>query len=370
MRFSFLFLSCSLPYSCSAVAQRPGLSRYLVDALFGSSSQNVASSQESSTSLQSVSFHVDEVLYNPQAWRALSNRSEDAPPDPYDVYDFFSFVDNFPSDPVNKQEAIVMITNTLIAVQLVLSKSIFVVQAETEKQEPTNPSCLRYFFKEDLDIVKWVYAYLLAVLGTPSATFDGMRTCLYYDPNFLKLELSYGDHPRNPSNTECASQPLTDAYYTRFKDSSGRQQGYIAFCPRFFQLYKAFTDTNPSNFGGPWIERGCKNRDDEPSGNAARIVLHELIHWDLLTSFAYPRKILDISTEHPNGLWYPSYGAYYSMHVKDWPANGLRPLDNDENYVMLAWELYYQATYNLPDWQDPPPRPEWDEMSVPDPCKS
>lgn len=368
MKFSSLFFAYVVLRSCSVAAEGLSLRRYLINALF--KPNEALDSYENSVALQPHNSHTNEMLNISHRGSTLSNRSADAPPDPYEIYDFFSFVANFPSDAVTRQEAIVMITNAMIAVQLVLSKSIFIVQAEVEKLQPDNPSCLRYFFEEELDTVKWVYAYLLAVLGTPSATFDTARTCLYSNPDFLKLELSYGDHPRNPSNTACKDDSQIDAYYSRFTDPYGRQQGYVAFCPRFFALYKAFTDMNPANFGGPWIERGCKSRDDEPSGNAARILLHELMHWDLLTGYAYPRGILDIALEHPNGLSYPAYGAFESMMVKHWPSNGLRPLDNDDNYVMLAWELYYQETFNLPDWQDPPPRPEWGESSKPDPCQS
>lgn len=68
------------------------------------------------------------------------------------------------------------------------------------------------------------------------------------------------------------------------------------------------------------------------------------MHWEELTTFAYSKHIVDVWTLHPNGKYYQSYGAYFSMHVKDWATHGEKPLDNVDNYVFLTWELYYKVS--------------------------
>jgi len=273
----------------------------------------------------------------------------------YDPFRWFTFV-NFPNDPVQYAKAFYRVTNSVLAVQLILYKALNPIWQEATKQTPTNPSCLRYFFPDDLNTVKQLFGDIIAGLGVPSATLDARRRCLEQFQWFRYLEFSYDTHPRDPSQDQCTDNTGVIAHYGEYDIVGGARQGYVSLCADFFDPPKPFTAVVPSNFGGPIIEKSCYDKLDEPSYSAAKTLLHELMHWFQITAMWYPTQIEDVVIRLPDGQEGQAYGAYYAMHVKDWALDGKKPLDNVDNYVSLALEMYYQATYQLPDFQDPPYR--------------
>ncbi|KAK5071617.1 hypothetical protein LTR64_004604 [Lithohypha guttulata] len=259
----------------------------------------------------------------------------------YSAYDYFDFV-NFPADPDAQAAAMVKTTNSLLGAQILLAESLPILDAESIKPTPDNPSFLRYFHPAQLTTVREVLSVLVAILGGPTPPIAEYRRCLYERYRLEKLEISYGKHPALNIADPCAKWG-TDAF----------------------------------------------------SHDSARVMMHELMHWEMATLIAYPFFIEDVLVKHRAGFETAAYGAWLSTILKRsggeserTPGRAATTLDNADSYVSMMLELYYkvrirtidfqwkysqivQATYNLPDWTDPPPRVSIDDIRAgrgKDPC--
>lgn len=310
----------------------------------------------------------------------------------YSAYDYFDFV-NFPADPDAQAAAMVKTTNSLLGAQILLAKSLPILDAESIKPTPDNPSFLRYFHPAQLTTVREVLSVLVAILGGPTPPIAEYRRCLYERYKLEKLEISYGKHPALNIADPCAEWG-TDAFSHGYVDGRGTRKGTISLCPHFFDKHKDLNAVQPSSLGRA-IEIGCTSTTDEPSYSSARVMMHELMHWEMATLIAYPVFIEDVLVKHRAGFETGAYGAWLSTILKRsggeserTPGRAATTLDNADSYVSMMLELYYkvrnrtidfqwkcsqivQATYNLPDWTDPPPRVSIDDIRAgrgKDPC--
>lgn len=84
----------------------------------------------------------------------------------------------------------------------------------------------------------------------------------------------------------------------------------------------------------------------------------ELLHYSpLYTNIS--EQITDVQMVNPHtGQIRSAYGPYFAIKVKTWPSPQGHMNDltlNADNYVLMALEIYYRGTYDLPEWQDPTP---------------
>ncbi|KAK5943087.1 hypothetical protein PMZ80_004092 [Knufia obscura] len=279
----------------------------------------------------------------------------------------------------------IAIRQSLLEVQDILVTTMKVLAVEQMGREPqiSNPSFGRYFYpnQQELGRVMDIYRSVLAIIGAPLSTRQ-YEKC--YEGNVAKLWLFNGDPPQNirpvtPTTTTCRNSPMlfasTGGYIERnIPPTPDKLYGYIVFCDLWFATYRPMTgpialDIN-LNPPGRSIETCGRDWVQEATGSSSQILLHELIH-DQAAYFKFrPNKdrIGDVNIQRPppDNAVEVAYGSFRSMHMKDWPQPNpnldpnqppppkKQPIDNADNYVYTALEIYYKYKYNLPDWIDPP----------------
>ncbi|KAK5940696.1 hypothetical protein PMZ80_007113 [Knufia obscura] len=232
--------------------------------------------------------------------------------------------------------------------------------------DPTDPSFLRYFFPENLQTVKDVLESLLtAIIGgslrNPHRK-DGtdviqLINIYYLDPLILSNsdgvpQYSYNAYPL------CRRGEAVAYVWTPFNVDRAPQPYGLALCQPFFDTWHPLSKVNPSTFSTVIETEYEAIARVGASSPGARILLHELLHYSpLYTNIS--EQITDVQMVNPHtGQIRSAYGPYFAIKVKTWPSPQGHMNDltlNADNYVLMALEIYYRGTYDLPEWQDPTP---------------
>ncbi|KAK5940695.1 hypothetical protein PMZ80_007112 [Knufia obscura] len=283
-----------------------------------------------------------------------------------------------------------------VAVTVLDVRRILTIVVNTlQHQDPVNPtdaSFLRYFFPRNLQTVQDVFGQLLMALGGPTSQSSfhvsannneaPQINIFYLDPaNVIRVDIAI-DEP-DPWVT-CSSRAATA--YTWYEDDLDYppQAHGIALCEHFFDRWLPLDRITADAFGKA-MDSDYMSPGIRPSWPAARALLHgksmpqhaaginyppqarrpsltdpsiELLHYDTLyTNISHigDLSLLDPVTDRAK----IAYGAYYSMKLKIWPdIDGTLhdPVLNNDNYVLMALEIYYRETYGLSEWEDPKAR--------------
>lgn len=212
---------------------------------------------------------------------------------------------------------------------------------------PTNPSYLRYFDLQGIDVVKRTLQTLLAVLGAPH--MENGAGCL----RIPKLQIWYNWHRLKPD--EC-TDPNQDTIASVSRDEQNKS--YMMICKTFFNQLKRFDEVNCGEVvADRAIDMGLENEDDIPVFSGSITFMHELLHWTEMTIAAGVPSIIDAEvTRVDNHARTVAYRAFYAMKMLDIAWLPSHPAtQNADNFVFMVLEMYYGVQCpNVLPWNNPP----------------